>query len=94
MSPEYAELKRQQRAEHTIKFLEAVNRGDIHPLDVCPIETSLKKGDYILWRNSYRLLISPNRILGFSSDGKMYIDTDSYWAPFPLERAVKVVSED
>lgn len=46
-------------------------------------------GQEVSLYNGYGLEVGPFTILGFSKEGKMYLDWDCYWFPVPTSRIIK-----
>ena len=84
-------MKEKQRAQHRREFAEAVRQGCFPTLTEWESIGDLKKGDLVVVLNGFGIEVGPFQILGFKSDGKMYLDWDCYWYPIRTDRVVKKI---
>lgn len=81
----------EQRLTHEREFLSRID--EFKPLDAIEHSTGVKKGDLVVVRNGYDLLVGPFKVLGFETgnDGpRMYLDWDCYWFSTRVDKIFEI----
>ena len=85
-------MTEKQRVKHRREFFEAVHEGRIEVLTDIESFGKVKKGDLVKVLNGYDCEVGPFEILGFTADGKMFLDWDCYWFAIKADRVVKILN--